>query len=96
MKKSEQIKQLEAQLQEYKWKCEEMNHELNFLNSTREACPCPEPYFTKISKHDAYQLALQYYKIQPDQHTTLGSFLSKVDEIIEWHNNQEPNITELT
>jgi len=53
------------------------------------ACPCPEPYFTKISKHDAYQLALQYYKIQPDQHTTLGSFLSKVDEIIEWHNNQE-------
>ena len=93
MKNKEKIKELKSQVQDLKFRnvmLEEDNAEL-VQQLERSACPSPEPYFPKITKHEAYHLALEFYKNQSDRNLTLNSFLSVVDEIFEWYNKQEDN-----
>lgn len=40
---------------------------------------------SKLTKFSAYNMALDYLKTQPESYMDLDSFLSKVDEIINWY-----------
>ena len=86
MKKNEKIKELEAQLQEFKWKCEALVEEINYLNTS---IPSPTPYFPKLSKMEAFDMVIRMLHTQPTSNPSLESVLTSAEEILKWYNKEE-------